>query len=91
MRYTNPRLLYLLTLSWIMPSLQRLCISGIVISQHASRPAMVISSTVYDSDVVSAATTATFLAFVDQSNSCMPICQFGLTAIVCYDFVLCNT
>ena len=76
--------------SWITPSLQRLCINGIVSSQHASKPPTVISSTVFDSDVF-AAITVTFLAFVDQSNSCMPICQFGLTAVVCYDFVLCNT
>jgi len=35
--------------------------------------------------------TATFLAVVDQSNSCTPICRFGLIALVTYNFVLCNT
>jgi len=37
------------------------------------------------------AITMTFLAVVDQSNSCMPICRFGLIAVVSYDFVLSNT
>jgi len=32
-------------LSWIMPSLQLLCISDVVVSQETSRPAAVISST----------------------------------------------
>jgi len=42
-------------------------------------------------DIVFAAMTATFLAVVDQSNICTPICWFGLIAVVSYDFVLCNT
>jgi len=32
--------------------LQLLCISGVVVSQGASRPAVVISSTVFDLDIV---------------------------------------
>jgi len=36
----------------IMPSLELLCIGGIVVSQGASRPAVVISSTVFDLDIV---------------------------------------
>jgi len=81
-------------------SLQLLCISGIIISQFASRPAAVILSTVFDFDIVFAVTTATFLALVDQlnstqlctdQNSCALIGQFGLTAVVSYDFVFCNT
>jgi len=78
-------------LSWITPSLQLLCISDVVVSLGASRPAAVISSTVFDFDNVFAAITATFLAVIYQSNSCTPICRFGLTAVVSYDFVLCNT
>jgi len=72
----------------IIAGLQLLCISGVVASQRASRPAAVISSTVLDFDIVSAATTATFLAVVDQSNSCAPVCRFGLIALVKYDCVL---
>jgi len=74
-----------------MPSLQLLCISGIIIFQHASRLAAVISKTVFDDDIVFSTITATFLAVIDQSNSCMLIGQFGLIAVVSYDFVLCNT
>ena len=37
-----------------------------------------------------AAITATFLAVVDQSNSCKLIGLFGSIAVVRYDFVLCN-
>jgi len=48
--------------------LQLLCISGAV-SQCASGPAAVISSTVFDFHNVFAAITATFLAVVDQPNS----------------------
>ena len=44
-------------------SLQLLCISGVVVSQGASRPATVISSTVFDLDIVfSAITTSRTLA-----------------------------
>jgi len=50
----------------------------------------VISKTVFDVDIVFAAITATFLAVVDQSNSCTLIGWFGLIAVVSYDFVLCN-
>jgi len=72
--------------------LQLLCISGVVVSQRASRPAAVISSIVFDFDIVFAAIiTATFLAVVDESNICTPIGRFGLIAVVSYDFVLCNT
>jgi len=70
-----------------------LCISGVVVSQRASRPAAVISSRpigFFYFDIVFVAITATFLAVVDQSNSCTPICRFGLSAVVSYDFVLCN-
>jgi len=58
---------------WITPSLQLLCISGVVVSQCASRPAAVVSRTVFDLNVVFAAITATFLAVVDHSNSCTVI------------------
>jgi len=68
-----------------------LYISSIVISQRASRPAAVTSSAVVDFDIVFAAITATFLAVVDQSNSCTLICRFNLIAVVSYDFVLYNT
>ena len=47
--------------------------NGAVISQHASRPAAVISSIVFDFDNVFAAITEIFLAVVDQSNRCTPI------------------
>jgi len=40
---------------------------------------------------VFAAITATFLVVIDQLNNCMLIGQFGLIAVVSYDFVLCNT
>jgi len=53
----------------ITPSLQLLCVS-VTISQRASTPATVISSIVFDYNIVFAAITATFLAVVDQSNSC---------------------
>jgi len=36
----------------------------------------------FDFDIVFAAIIATFLAVVDQSNSCTPICRFGLIAVV---------
>jgi len=68
-----------------------MCISGVVVSQCASRPVAVISSTVFDFDIVFAAVTATFLAVTDQSNSCTLTDQFGFIAVVSYDFVLCNT
>jgi len=45
----------------------------------------------FDVNVVFAAITATCLAVIDQSNSCILIGRFGLIAIVSYDFVLCNT
>jgi len=44
----------------------------------------------FDFDIVFAAIIVTFLAVVDQSNSCTPICWFGSIAGVSYDFVLCN-
>jgi len=69
-------------LSWITPSFQLLCISGAVVSQCPSRPATVISSTVFDLDIVFAAITATFLAVVDQSSSCTLIGRFGSIAVV---------
>jgi len=56
--------------------------SGAVISQRASRPATVISSTDFDFDFVFAAITAILLAVVDQSNSCTLIGQFGVIAVV---------
>ena len=63
--------------------------SSIVISQRASRPAAIISSIVFDFDVVFAAIkSATFLAVVDLSNSCTLICQIGLIAVVSYDCAL---
>jgi len=43
----------------------------------------------FDFDIVFAAITATFLAVVDQSNSCT-LGRFGSIAVVSYDFVLCN-
>jgi len=58
--------------------------------QHTSRPAMVISSTVFDFDIVFATITATFLAGVDQSNSCTLTGHLGSIAVVSYDSVLCN-
>ena len=74
-----------------MPSLQLLCISGTVVTQCLSRPAAVISSTVFDFDVVFAAIT--FLAVVDRSKSCMLnsctlIGRFSSVAIVSCDCVL---
>jgi len=39
-----------------------------------------------DFDIVFAGMTATFLAVVDQWNSCTP-CRFGLIAVVSYDSV----
>ena len=45
-------------------------------------------STVFDVDIVFAVITATFLAAVDQSNSCMLIGWFGLIAAVSYDCAL---
>ena len=68
-----------------------MCLSGAVVSQGASRPATVISSTVFDLDIVFSAKTATILAVVDQSNSCTLIGRFGLIAVVSYNCVLCNT
>jgi len=58
------------------------------LDQHAPRPTAVILSTVIDFDIIFAAITATFLAVVDQSNSCTLIGQFSLTArsvlILCF-------
>jgi len=51
-------------LRWITPSLQLLCISDVV-SQGASRPAAVISSTVSVFDIVFSAIT-TFLTVDDR-------------------------
>ena len=48
----------------------------------ASKPVAVISSTVFDFDIVFAAITATVLAVVDKSNSCTLIGRFCLTAVV---------
>jgi len=45
----------------------------VVVSQGASRPAAVISSTVFDFDIVFSAITTTFLTVVDQSNTCTQI------------------
>jgi len=56
-------------LSWITPSLQLLCISDVVVSQGASRPAAVISRAVFNVDIVFSAITTTFLTVVDQSNT----------------------
>jgi len=70
--------------------MQLLCISGVVVSQGASRPAAVISSTVFDLDIVFAAITTTFLGVVDQSNS-YTLRPLWYIAVVSYDFVLCNT
>ena len=57
------------------------------------KAAAVISRTVFDVDIVFAAITATFLAVIDQSNSCTLIGRFGLIAVVSYNFIglLCNT
>ena len=55
---------------------------GIVVSQRVSRPAAVIWSVVFDSDIVFTGITATFLAVVDQSNSCTLTGRFGLIAVV---------
>jgi len=55
------------------------------------KTAAVSSRTVFDLDIVFAAMTATFLAVVDQSNSCTLIGRFGLIAVVSYGIVLCNT
>ena len=72
-----------------------MCISGVVVSQGVSRPAAVISSTVFDLDTVFSAITTTFLTVVDQSNTCTqiarPVWFKILTAVVSYDFALCNT
>ena len=54
----------------------------IFISQCPSRPTTITSSTVFDFDIVFAATTATVVAVVDQSNSCTLIGRFCLTAVV---------
>jgi len=51
----------------------------------------VTSSIFFYFDIVFAAITATFLAVVDQSNSCTLIGRFGLIAVVSYNFVFCNT
>jgi len=53
----------------VMLSLQLLCISGVVISQDVSKPVAVISSTVFDFDIVFSAITMTFLTVIDQSNT----------------------
>ena len=71
------------------PSLQLLWISGTIVSQCLSESATVISSTVFDFEIVFAAITATFLAVVDQSNSCMLIGQFCLIAVVLAVVTLC--
>ena len=47
--------------------------------------------TVFDFDIVFAVIIATFLAVVDQSNSCTLIGRFGSIAVVSYGFTLCNT
>ena len=52
-----------------------LCISGVVVSQGASRPATVISSTVFDLDIVFSAITTTLLTIVDQPNTCTQIAR----------------
>ena len=67
-----------------------MCISGVVVSQGASRPAAVISKTVFDLDIVFSAITTTFLAVVDELNSCTLVGRFGLIAVISYHFVLCN-
>jgi len=69
-----------------MPSLQLLCISGVVVSQRASFGSHFEDC--FGVNVVFAAITATCLAVIDQSNSCTLIGRFGLIAIVSYDFVL---
>jgi len=78
-------------LSCITSSLQLLCISGVVVSQCPSRPAAVISSTVFDFDIVFAAITAISCCHwpVEQLHAITG--RFGSIAVVSYDFVLCNT
>ena len=50
-----------------------MCISEVVDSQGASRPAAVISNIVFD--LVFSAITTTFLAVVDQLNTCTQIAR----------------
>ena len=60
-------------------------ISGVVVSQCPPRPETVISSTVFDLDIVFSAITTTFLTAVDQSNTFMQIARlgrFGLIAVM---------
>jgi len=52
-----------------------MCISEVVDSQCASRPAAVISNIVFDLDIVFSAITTTFLAVVDQLNTCTQIAR----------------
>jgi len=59
-----------------------LYVNGAVVSQRTSRPTAVISSTVFDVNIVFAAIIATFLAVVDQSNSRTLIGRFGSIAVV---------
>ena len=70
--------------SWITSSLQLLCISGVVVSQRASRPAMVISNSFWFRHCVCSDNC-------DLSCSRWPVEQFGLIAVVSYGSVLCNT
>ena len=61
-------------------------------SKRASRPAAVISSTVFDLDIVFSAITTTFLSVVDQSNTCTQIARPVWFNCSCQcDFALCNT
>ena len=62
-------------LSSITPSLQLLFISGVYVSQGASRPAVVISSTVLDLEIVFSNNYTTFLTVVDKSNTCTQIAR----------------
>jgi len=52
---------------------------------------MIISSTVFDLDIVFSAITTTFLTVVDQLNTCMQTAMpIWFNAVDSYDFVLCN-
>jgi len=66
------------------------CASWRRISQHASRPAAVISSTVFDLDIVFSAITTTFFTVVDQLSTFMQVARpdwFNCSS----DFALCTT
>ena len=67
--------------------MQLLRISGVVVSQGVSRPAAVISSTVFDLGIVFSAITTT----KGRTLARKQLGRFGSIAVVYYDFAFCNT